>query len=107
MDICTAKPESGLTLASDNRSVERTKKLPWNVWMDSPVDEKDMSKIGKDNKHYDQHMVSALNSMKFGKHGVRFFIFIFPITLQKTLANISLFLQSMQHRHQGYIADTL
>lgn len=36
MDIWTAKAESGLTLARDSRSVERTKKLPWNVWMDRP-----------------------------------------------------------------------
>lgn len=36
MDIWTAKAESGLTLAKDSRSVERTKKLPWNVWMDRP-----------------------------------------------------------------------
>lgn len=37
MDIWTAKPASGFTLGSDNRSVERTKKFPWNVWMDRPV----------------------------------------------------------------------
>lgn len=36
MDIWTAKAESGFTLARDSRSVERTKKLPWNVWMDKP-----------------------------------------------------------------------
>lgn len=36
MDIWTAKAESGLTLAKDSRSVERTKKFPWNVWMDRP-----------------------------------------------------------------------
>lgn len=37
IDTWTAKPESGFTLARDSRSVERTKKLPWNVWMDIPV----------------------------------------------------------------------
>lgn len=36
MDIWTAKAESGFTLARDSRSVERTKKFPWNVWMDRP-----------------------------------------------------------------------
>lgn len=36
IDIWTAKAESGFTLARDSRSVERTKKLPWNVWMDKP-----------------------------------------------------------------------
>lgn len=39
IDICTAKPESGLMLARDSRSVERTKKFPWNVWMDKPVNQ--------------------------------------------------------------------
>lgn len=29
-------PASGLTLGSDSRSVERTKKFPWNVCMDKP-----------------------------------------------------------------------
>lgn len=37
MDICTAKPASGLTLGRESRSVERTKKFPWNVWMDKPT----------------------------------------------------------------------
>ena len=36
MDICTAKPASGFTLGRDSRSVERTKKFPWKVWMDRP-----------------------------------------------------------------------
>lgn len=36
MDIWTANPASGLTLGRDSRSVERTKKFPWNVWMDKP-----------------------------------------------------------------------
>lgn len=37
MDIWTAKPASGFTLGRDSRSVERTKKFPWNVWMDRPA----------------------------------------------------------------------
>ena len=36
MDICMAKPASGLMLGSDRRSVERTKKFPWNVCKDTP-----------------------------------------------------------------------
>ena len=40
MDIWTAKAESGFTLARESRSVERTKKFPWNVWMDKPEEEK-------------------------------------------------------------------
>lgn len=40
MDIWTAKPASGFTLGRDNRSVERTKKFPWNVWMERPAEEK-------------------------------------------------------------------
>lgn len=45
MDICTAKAESGLTLAKDSRSVERTKKLPWNVWMERPEGEEPMLEV--------------------------------------------------------------
>ena len=37
MATCIPKPASGLTLGSDNRSVERTKKLPWKVWSAKPV----------------------------------------------------------------------
>lgn len=36
MDICTAYPASGLTLARDNKSVDRTKKFPWKVWIERP-----------------------------------------------------------------------
>ena len=41
MDIWTAKAESGFTLARDSRSVERTKKFPWNVCIDKPEEEND------------------------------------------------------------------
>jgi len=36
MDICTANPASGLTLARDNKSVDRTKKFPWKVCIERP-----------------------------------------------------------------------
>lgn len=45
IDIWTAKPASGFTLGRDNRSVERTKKFPWKVWMERPADEKSGGKI--------------------------------------------------------------
>ncbi len=47
IDIWTAKAESGFTLARDSRSVERTKKLPWNVWMDKPEDKQKKRKCEK------------------------------------------------------------
>lgn len=46
MDIWTAKAESGFTLARDSRSVERTNRFPWNVWMDRPEEEEDESTDG-------------------------------------------------------------
>lgn len=36
-DICTAYPASGFTLGNDNKSVDRTKKFPWKVWMERPT----------------------------------------------------------------------
>lgn len=37
MDICTANPASGLTLARDSKSVDRTKKFPWKVCIERPT----------------------------------------------------------------------
>ena len=37
IDICIPNPASGLMLGSDNKSVDRTKKFPWKVWMLNPV----------------------------------------------------------------------
>lgn len=34
---CIPKAASGDTFGSDSRSVERTKKLPWNVWIVTPL----------------------------------------------------------------------
>lgn len=39
-DICTAYPASGFTLGKDSKSVDRTKKFPWKVWMERPRKEK-------------------------------------------------------------------
>lgn len=39
IDICIPKAESGLTLGKESRSVERTKKFPWKVWMLRPGNE--------------------------------------------------------------------
>ena len=50
MDIWTAKAESGFTLARDSRSVERTKKFPWNVWMDSPAEQTHTAVTNNNNK---------------------------------------------------------
>ena len=36
MDSCMPKPASGLTLGRESRSVDRTKKFPWNVWILRP-----------------------------------------------------------------------
>lgn len=37
IDICIPNPASGLMLGSDNKSVDRTKKFPWKVWILNPV----------------------------------------------------------------------
>ena len=40
IESCTANPASGLMLARDNKSVERTKKFPWKVCMERPREKK-------------------------------------------------------------------
>ena len=37
MDTCIPNPASGLTFGKDSKSVDLTKKLPWNVCMASPL----------------------------------------------------------------------
>jgi len=37
---CMPKPASGFTLGRASRSVVRTKKLPWNVWINNPLEDK-------------------------------------------------------------------
>uniref|UniRef100_A0A8C2FQ44 SEC24 homolog B, COPII coat complex component n=1 Tax=Cyprinus carpio TaxID=7962 RepID=A0A8C2FQ44_CYPCA len=40
----------GFTLARESKSVERTKKLPWKVWMDKPVDQSEKVSLERDMK---------------------------------------------------------
>lgn len=40
IDNCTANPASGLMLARDSKSVDRTKKFPWKVCIESPEGER-------------------------------------------------------------------
>jgi hypothetical protein len=36
-DTCIPNPASGFTFGNDNKSVDLTKKLPWNVCMANPL----------------------------------------------------------------------
>lgn len=56
MDIWTANPASGFTLGRDNKSVERTKKFPWNVWMERPAEDQSGEKSG----HCHAHLTKGL-----------------------------------------------
>lgn len=37
IETCMPYPASGLTFGKDKRSVDRTKKLPWNVCIETPL----------------------------------------------------------------------
>lgn len=47
IDNCTANPASGLMLARESKSVDRTKKLPWKVCIDRPGEERTGIKTSK------------------------------------------------------------
>ena len=47
MEICIANAASGLTLGNERRSVDRTKKFPWNVWILRPEKNKQVGIVSK------------------------------------------------------------
>jgi hypothetical protein len=45
IDTCIPNPASGFTFGNDSKSVDLTKKLPWNVCMANPLKQQQIIKV--------------------------------------------------------------